>query len=109
MEVFQVTAVEKQSGLTLGGAKSFGAWLDIKPKRLSLQQLEACAREGGTRNKNLCFWRPCMAINVSVQHNSGSLPNTILLTLCYYHRGTRLNAMNRSCLGSCDAQKVWMR
>ena len=35
-----------------------------------------------------------MAINVrSVQHNGGFLPGTILLTQCYYHRGTRLNAM----------------
>ena len=41
-----------------------------------------------------------MAINVSVQYNGGFLPDIILLTLCYYHRGTRLNAMKRSCLGS---------
>ena len=32
-----------------------------------------------------------MAINVSVQHNGGFLPGTILLTQCYYHWGTRLN------------------
>ena len=34
-----------------------------------------------------CFafvWRPCMAINVSVQHNGGSLPGIILLKRCYY-------------------------
>ena len=36
-----------------------------------------------------------MAINVSVQHNSGLIPGIILLTQCYYHRGTRLNAMKR--------------
>ena len=46
----------------------------------------------------LCFcfvsvWCPCMAINVSVQHNGGFLPGIILLTQCYYHRGTRLNAV----------------
>ena len=36
-----------------------------------------------------------MAINVSVQHNGGFLPDIILLTQCYYdHRGTRLNAMH---------------
>ena len=29
------------------------------------------------------------------QHNGGFLPGIILLTLCYYHRGTRLNAMKR--------------
>ena len=31
--------------------------------------------------------------NVSVQYNGGLLPDIILLTQCYYHRGTRLNAM----------------
>ena len=36
-----------------------------------------------------------MAINVSVQHNGGFLPDIMLLTQCYYHRGTRLNAMKR--------------
>ena len=41
-----------------------------------------------------------MAINVSVQHNGGFLPDMIfiLLTQCYYHRGTRLNAMKRFCI-----------
>ena len=29
-----------------------------------------------------------MAINVSVQYNGGLLPDIILLTQCYYHRGT---------------------
>ena len=38
-------------------------------------------------------WRPCMAINVSVQYDGGFLLDIILLTQCYYHRGTRLNAM----------------
>ena len=37
-----------------------------------------------------------MAINVSVQqYNGGLLLDNILLTQCYYHRGTRLNAMKR--------------
>ena len=36
-----------------------------------------------------------MAINVSVQYNGGLLFDVILLTQCYYHRGTRLNAMKR--------------
>ena len=36
---------------------------------------------------------PCMAINVSVQHNGGFLPGIIiLLTQCYHHRGTRSDA-----------------
>ena len=30
---------------------------------------------------------------VSVQYNGGRLPDIIMLTQCYYHRGTRLNAM----------------
>ena len=44
---------------------------------------------------------PCMAIDVSsVQYNGGFLPDIILLTQCYYHRGNRLNAMKRFCLCS---------
>ena len=39
-----------------------------------------------------------MAIYVSIQHNGGLLPGIILLTQCYYHRGTRLNAMKRFCI-----------
>ena len=34
-----------------------------------------------------------MAIKVSVHYNGGFLPDIILLTQGYYHRGTRLNAM----------------
>ena len=36
-----------------------------------------------------------MAINVSVKHNGGFLPDITLLTQCYYHRGTRFNATKR--------------
>ena len=43
----------------------------------------------------LFFWCPCMAINVSVQYNGGPLPDMILLTQYYFHRGTRLNAMKK--------------
>ena len=46
------------------------------------------------------FWCPCMAINVSVQYNGGLLPDIILLTRCYFHRGTRLYAMKRFCICS---------
>ena len=35
-----------------------------------------------------------MAINASVQYNVGFLPDMILLTQCYYHWGTLLNATN---------------
>ena len=44
------------------------------------------------------FWCACMAITVSVQYNGRLLPDIILLTQCYYHRGTRLNAMKMFCL-----------
>ena len=47
---------------------------------------------------SLFFWCPCMAINVSVQYNDGLLPDIILLTQCYFHMGTRLNAMKRFCI-----------
>ena len=43
---------------------------------------------------------PYMAINVSVQYNGGLLPDIILLTQCYYHWGTSLNAMKRFCICS---------
>ena len=36
------------------------------------------------------FWCPCMAINVNVQYNGGLLPDIILSTQCYLHRGTCL-------------------
>ena len=48
----------------------------------------------------LFFWCPCMASNVSVQYNGGFLSDIILLTQCYYHRGTRSNAMKRFCIFS---------
>ena len=41
-----------------------------------------------------------MAINVRVQYNGGLLPDIILLTQWYHHRGTRLNAMKRFCICS---------
>ena len=36
-----------------------------------------------------------MAISVSVQYNGWFLPDITLSILCYYHRGTRSNAMKR--------------
>ena len=50
----------------------------------------------------LFLWCPCMTINVyvSVQYNGGLLPDIILLTQCYLHRGIRLNAMKRFCIWS---------
>ena len=41
-----------------------------------------------------------MAINISVQDNGGLLPDIILLTQGYYHRGIRLNTMQWLCLYS---------
>ena len=46
------------------------------------------------------FWCPYMAIDVNVQYNGGFLPDIILLTRCYLHRGTCLNAMKRFCICS---------
>ena len=39
-----------------------------------------------------------MAINVSVQYNGGLLPDIILLTQCYFHRGTRSNKCHEEVL-----------
>ena len=39
------------------------------------------------------FWCPCMAFNMSVQHNDGFLLGSLLLIQCYYHRGTCLNVI----------------
>ena len=43
-----------------------------------------------------------MATNVSVQYNGEFLPeiSILLLTLCYYHRGVRLNTIKMFFLGS---------
>ena len=41
-----------------------------------------------------------MAIDVNVQYKGGLLPGIILLTQCYFHQGTRLNAMKRFCICS---------
>ena len=51
----------------------------------------------GTIILMFCYvWWLCMATNnVSVQYK-GLLPDIILLTQCYYHRGARLNAMKSS-------------
>ena len=38
-----------------------------------------------------------MAVSVSVQHNGGVFPDIIVLTQCYYHRATCLDAMKRFC------------
>ena len=46
------------------------------------------------------FLCPFMAIYVSVQYNGELLPDIILLIHCYYHRGTRFNAMTLFCLRS---------
>ena len=44
------------------------------------------------------FWCPCMAIYVNV--HGGFLPDIILWTQCYLHRGTCLNAMKWFCICS---------
>ena len=40
----------------------------------------------------LFVWCPCMAIDVVSGTTGELLPDIVLLTQCYYHRGTRLNA-----------------
>ena len=65
--------------------------LEDKTNTLLLDDVLVCLR--------FC-WCPCMAINVSVQYDGGFLPDIVLLTQCYYHRGTRLNAMKRFCIFS---------
>ena len=39
-----------------------------------------------------------MVINVNIQYNDGLLPDIILSAQCYFHRGTRLNAMKKFCI-----------
>ena len=39
-----------------------------------------------------------MTINISLLYKDGLLAGIILLTQCYYHRGTRVNTMKRFCL-----------
>ena len=41
-----------------------------------------------------------MAINLSLRYKNGFLPDIVLLTQCYYHWGTRLNAIKRLSLCS---------
>ena len=49
----------------------------------------------------LFIWCPYnMAINVNVQYNGGFLPDIILVTQRYLHRGTCFNAMKRFCICS---------
>ena len=57
--------------------------------------INVSAQYNGGLLLDICVWCPCMAINVSAQHNGGLLLDIILLTRCYHHRGTRLNAMKR--------------
>ena len=45
-------------------------------------------------------WCPYMVTDVSVQHDGGLIPDMILLTPYYYHRGTGLNALKRFCICS---------
>ena len=41
-----------------------------------------------------------MTINVSIQYDGGLLPDIILLTQCYLHRGTYLNTIKKLCICS---------
>ena len=55
------------------------------------------------------FWCPCMAINVSVQYNGGLLPDIILLTQCYYHRGTFFPLYGNKCSEGLDAFRFFFK
>ena len=46
-----------------------------------------------------------MVINVSVEYIDGFLPDIILLTQCYYHRGTHFNAIKRFLKKNLNASK----
>ena len=50
--------------------------------------------------KCFCFVFRLLSLCMGVQHNGGFLPGIILLTQCYYHRGTRLNAIKSFCICS---------
>ena len=52
------------------------------------------------RGKPSGYGPPCMAVSVIVQYNGGLLPDIIMLTQCYCHRGTRLNTIKRFCFYS---------
>ena len=41
-----------------------------------------------------------MVIGVNAQYSDGLLSDIIMLSLCYYHRGTPLNAIKRFCVRS---------
>ena len=47
----------------------------------------------------LTYSNKCTVL-IFFKNNGGLLPDIILLIQCYYHRGTRLNAMKRFCLCS---------
>ena len=80
-------------------------WSDAR--FLSNQAPRNCKQQRGSNSAlqwfcllKVIFRCPCMAINASVQYNGGLLPDIILLTLYYYHRRIRLNAMKMFCLCS---------
>ena len=106
-EAYFVTLIDRCSFLCVSGQRGTIA------KSMHEEHLRIVAlTSSGARNPVLsaCLLPPrviaytalrlCMAINVSVQYDGGLLPDIILLTQCYYHRGTRLNAMKRFCVFS---------
>ena len=45
---------------------------------------------------------------INVRYNGGLLPDIILLTLCYQHRGTQFIAMKSFCpYGECSDLNIW--
>ena len=45
--------------------------------------------------------------HIYIQYNGGLLPDIILLTQCYYHRGTCLNAIKRFCIAAHDSFDIF--
>ena len=48
-----------------------------------------------------------MAVNVCVQYNGGFFPGIMLLTQCYYPRGTRLNVMRDFIFAAYDVPAIF--
>ena len=88
---------EPNSGATEEGARSrFGkrSYLVMLSTLSSVKVLKLTRRRDGLIRvfiKMSCYvWWLCMATNISVQYNGELLPDSIMLTEGYYHRGARL-------------------
>ena len=83
----------------LRASKPQGSSKRVLPWQVTMDQL-ICPSLSHTHYRHEVGMLKYRRKNVSVQHNGGFLPGIILLTQCYYHRGTRLNALKRFCICS---------